>query len=275
VAVAGGEAGAIARTPAGPVTGAVLLAGLKDLGVGEGDRLLVHASLSALGFVPGGAQAVVEALKAAVHPNGLLVAPAFSAHLSDPDHWQAPPVPEAWRAIIRAEAPTFDPAVTPSRGIGAVSELLRTSPGAVRGPHPLLSFTAWGRGAAEVVAPHPVTVALGDGSPLQRLYDLDAKVLFLGSGYATCTAFHLGEHRAGAIDLIANGAPMLADGERCWVAFDLPHYDTDPFETMGVHFEAVHDSRAARIGAADCRAFSLRDAADFAETWMIETAQRG
>lgn len=261
------EAKAIQRTLGGPVTRARISAGLAALGVQAGDRLLVHASLSAFGFVAGGAQAVVEALKASVGATGLLVMPAFTTHLSDPVNWQAPPVPANWWMAIRSETPAFDPAISPSRRIGAISELMRTSPGTVRGPHPHLSFVAWGLGADGVVAPHPVDTSLGDGSPLQRLYDIDAKVLFLGTRYATCTAFHLGEHRAGVVRFRPEGAPMKIDGARSWVAFEGPDYDTDPFDAMGASFEALGGVTDVQIGAAECRLFPLRAAADFAEEW--------
>ena len=151
-----GEVEAIGRTMGGPVTYAEISAGVAGLGVERGERLLVHASLSALGFVAGGAQVVVEGLKRAVGEGGLLAMPAFTSQLSDPVNWQAPPVPRDWWETIRSQAPAFDPASTPSRGIGAVSEALRTSAGAVRGDHPLNSLTAWGTGAEAVVGAHPV-----------------------------------------------------------------------------------------------------------------------
>jgi len=261
------ETRAIERTAGGPVTSTMISAGLKALGVRDRERLLVHASLSSFGFVAGGAQAVVAALQATVGAGGLLVAPAFTSHLSDPVHWRAPPVPEDWWATIRSETAPFDAAVTPSRGMGAISELLRTSPGAVRGAHPHVSFAAWGSRATELVTSHDVAAWLGDGSPLHRLYELDAKVLFLGTGFSTCTAFHLGEHRAGALRFRSDGAPIILNNRRAWVTFAAPDYDTDPFADLGARFEAQSEVMAARIGAAECRLFSIRAAVKFAEAW--------
>lgn len=108
---------------------------------------------------------------------------------------------------------------------------------------------------------------MGDGSPLHRLYELDAKVLFLGTGFSTCTAFHLGEHRAGTVRFRTDGAPIILNSRRTWVTFSAPDYDTDPFADLGTRFEAQREVMAARIGAAECRLFSIRAAVNFAEAW--------
>jgi len=147
---------------------------------------------------------------------------------------------------------------------------LRTTPGARRGPHSQVSFAALGRGADEVVSNHAVRAWLGDGSPLQRLYDRDAEVLFVGTSYATCTAFHLGEHRAASIAFRPDGAPMMAEGTRAWANFDAPDYKTDAYALIGAAFEAQGGVRTGRIGAAPCRLFKLRHAADFAQAFVCK-----
>lgn len=257
------EAEVIQATVGGPVTVGRLRDDLARLGVRPGDVLLVHASLSSLGFVPGGAQAVVEALTGAVGSNGTITVPTFTGHLSDPMNWRSPPVPRSWFDAIRSHMTAYDPTRSPGRGMGAISEEVRTAPGARRSAHPHVSFAALGPQADEIIAPHPIETWLGDGSPLQRLYDSDARVLFLGTSYATCSAFHLAEHRAARLTFVRSGAPVVVHGSREWLRFDAPSYDTTDFEAFGSAMEASIPVVSGTVGMAVCRLFSLGAAVDF------------
>ncbi|HLL34713.1 MAG TPA: AAC(3) family N-acetyltransferase, partial [Streptomyces sp.] len=78
--------------PTGPlVTRDTLRGQLRDCGVRPGETLLAHSSLSSLGWVNGGAVAVVRALLDVLGPDGTLVVPAQTADLSDPATWSNPP----------------------------------------------------------------------------------------------------------------------------------------------------------------------------------------
>jgi len=188
------ENSAIARAER-PNTRESLAVDLRALGVAQEMTLLVHASLSALGWVAGGPVAVVQALIDAVTPQGTLVMPANTADNSDPADWLYPPVPEAWWPIIRAQMPGFDPAITPTRMMGRIAETFRTWPGTVRSGHPQASFSAWGREAQVIIANHSLEFSLGETSPLARIYERDGWVLLLGVGHGSNTSFHLGEYR--------------------------------------------------------------------------------
>lgn len=136
--------------PAGPLcTHKSLTSQFHSLGVISGDILLVHSSLSSLGWVNGGAEAVVLALLDVLGETGTLVVPTQSSDNSNPAHWQHPPVPEEWKATIRETLLPYNPRTTRTNGMGVIVETVRTWPGAVRSLHPQTSFTAVGLKAEE------------------------------------------------------------------------------------------------------------------------------
>lgn len=262
------EAAAIERV-ADPVTVNSLAADLRALGIEPGDSLFVHSSLSALGWVAGGPPAVVDALQAVVTDEGTLAMPTFSSQLSDPAVWSSPPVPEDWVETIRAETPPYRPAVTPTRGVGAIPECFRSYPRTHRSAHPITSITAWGADAAEIVADHGLDYRLGDGSPLADLYDRGTRVLMLGTDHATNTSLHLAENRA-ALDSepVTEHAPIRRDGERVRVAFENVPEDTDDFPDCGRAFERAVGAVTGEVGAATARLLDQRDLVDFAVDWF-------
>ena len=85
-----------AETTNFPATVPSLAADFAALGVQPGMVLIVHSSLKSLGWVNGGAVAVILALEQVLGAEGTLVMPTHSADNSDPAHWENPPVPESW-----------------------------------------------------------------------------------------------------------------------------------------------------------------------------------
>lgn len=250
-------------------TRASLTGDLSALGISPGTTLLVHSSLSSLGWVCGGVPALVQALTDAVGPSGTVVVPTQSGECSDPAEWQNPPVPESWWETIRAQMPAYDPDVTPTAGVGRVPESLRTWPGAVRSAHPQTSFAALGPRARELMEPHPLQDSLGPGSPLGRMARSGAQVLFLGTGYATCTAFHLAEYRLPAAPRTNGGAPVRSpSGARVWAEFTDVALDEEDFPRIGADFELHAPVTVGTVGAATARLFPMAEAVDFAAAWM-------
>ena len=251
-----------------PVTREGLAADLAAIGVADGSTLLVHTSLSSLGWVAGGAHAVVLALLDVLGPAGTLMVPTHSSHLSDPAAWKHPPVPAAWWPIIRESMPAYDPLLTPTRSMGVVPDTVSRLPGAVRSDHPAYSFCAVGPHAAEVVTGHSLSFGLGDGSPLARCYDLGADVLLLGVGHGNDTSLHLAEARSGAVATVTRGAPVLVDGVRRWVTFEDFDIDTDDFEVVGAAAAAAGLERTGPVGYGTARLLRQPALVDFATDWF-------
>jgi aminoglycoside 3-N-acetyltransferase len=254
-----------------PQTRQSLTGDLGALGVSEGDALLVHASLRSLGWVCGGATAVVEALVDAVGPTGTVAVPTHTAGNSDPARWHRTgpaPVPADWWPAIRDALPPFDPATSPGMGMGAVSEAVRTWPGALRSGHPQTSFVALGPAAGHVVANHDRTCHLGERSPLARLAEHDAKVLLLGVGFAVCTAFHLAEYRLPDPPIRTYSCVVATPAGRTW--FDYPDValDDGDFAALGADLEGTGAVAVGPAGAAQARLFRLAPAVDHAVGWL-------
>ena len=252
------------------VTKSTLLRDLQDLGITSGMTLIVHTSLSSLGWVCGGEQAVVEALQQALGSEGTLVMPAHSAQLSEPARWKNPPVPEDWLETIRREMPAYDLRLTPTRVMGAVAELFRSGEDVRRSSHPALSFAAWGSSRDNVVESHSLDDGLGESSPLARLYELDAHIFLLGVDHDKNTSLHLAEYRwnGSATRRITESAPILIDGQRRWVDYRDIDHDSGDFLAIGRAFEATSDFNVGAVGKATAKLLSLPEMVDFAVKWM-------
>ncbi|MFC1402523.1 AAC(3) family N-acetyltransferase [Streptacidiphilus sp. N1-5] len=258
------------QPPAGPMcTRDSIASELRAAGVRSGETLLVHSSLSSLGWVCGGPVAVVQALLDVLGDNGTLVVPAHSGDNSDPAIWVNPPVPEDWWPGIRASMPAYDPRTTPTDGIGVVPETVRTWPGAVRSAHPQTSFAAVGPRAAEILDDHALDCRLGERSPLARLEQVGARILLLGAGFGSCTAFHLAEYRIPAPLVDVSFALTTPQGRR-WETVRDTSIDEDRFDELGAAFERDRPVLRATVGAAQVRLFPLADAVAYAAVWLAE-----
>ena len=258
-----------------PATVESLQADLHALGVKPGMVVLVHSSLSAMGWVCGGSVAVIAALQKALGSTGTLVMPAHSPDLTEPSGWESPPVPESWWPVIRENMPAYDPVLTPTRSMGIIAETFRKQKGVLRSAHPQVSFCACGPQASRITDNHALAFGLGEHSPLARIYDLHGFVLLLGVDHSNNTSMHLAEHRATfpTKRVIQQGAPIATADSRRWATFEDVDIDSSDFDRIGEDFlrsDAGHVVRRGRVGLADCQLMPQRDVVDFTVSWLEE-----
>ncbi len=246
---------------------------LKALGVKKGMVLLVHSSLSAIGWVSGGAVAVIIALQEALGDTGTLLMPTHSTDLSDPSQWENPPVPESWWQTIRDTMPAYDPDLTPTRSMGKIAETFRKQKGVLRSTHPQRSFCASGPQASYIIDNHSLAYGMGENSPLARIYGLGGYVLLLGVGHSNNTSIHLSEYRADfpTKRVIQEGAPISQTGSRTWAIFEDVDVDPSDFDRIGADFLCSDDGKLVqrgKVGIADCQLMPQRTIVDFAVNWL-------
>ncbi|MFE9764872.1 aminoglycoside N(3)-acetyltransferase [Streptomyces sp. NPDC005808] len=248
---------------------------LTELGIGENGVLLVHASLRSLGKVEGGAATVLRALRRALGPDGTLVVPAFTSDNSSTSAAHMERVrglSDEARAAFRERMPPFDPATSPSTGMGILAETARLHPQSLRSAHPQTSFAALGPHATKITDDHHPDCHLGEKSPLARLHELHAQILLLGVGFNRCTAFHLGEYRVDSPPQRSYRCVIRRDGRRQWWEYVDVALDDSDFATLGTEFERAASGttavRAGTVGSARCRVVGFVDAVDFAQEWF-------
>ncbi|MFW5867533.1 MAG: AAC(3) family N-acetyltransferase [Armatimonadota bacterium] len=149
-----------------------ILTGLREVGLSEGDVVLVHSSLSSFGHVEGGADVVIDALLDAVGDGGTVVVPTFT-----------------WNDFHDAEAVTLDLVNASCKDeVGIIPETFRLREEATRSTHICHSVAAIGPRAREVLG-HGVS-SFGAGSTFHALYDHNAWCLLLGVEFTSCTELH-------------------------------------------------------------------------------------
>ncbi len=245
------------------------------LGISSGQTIMVHTSLSSIGFVCGGAQIVIEALLESVGPEGTIMMPTQSWKNLDPEtgvHWEEP---REWWQAIRDNWPAYDKHITPTNTMGAVAEMFRTWPGVMRSNHPARSVAAYGKHSEYLTANHDFSNIFGENSPIDRLYKLDGYVLLIGVDYDKNTSIHLADAKAeyASKHMVKESSAILEDGKRVWKTYETLYVDGEDFIAIGTDFEKNCVVHKEQLGNATLRFMKQRELVDFAVKW-IETNRK-
>ncbi len=154
-----------------------LIKDFRQIGLKKGDIALVHSSLKSLGFVNGGANAVVKALMEVLGPNGTLAMPTN---------------PMRGGVLLNCQRGGFIFDLKKDRAYtGAIPNFLLTVKGIHRSIHPTHSISAIGRYAKEITEKHHIgNRTYGENSPWAKIIELNGKILGLGITLAWTTQYH-------------------------------------------------------------------------------------
>lgn len=159
-----------------------LINALSEAGIKQGDSILVHSSLSALGHVNGGAISVIRALQTTVGNSGTVMMPSFSCfedRHGEFGQWWDPKTSNVYTGII--------------------SQLFWQQAGVLRSHHPTHAVAAWGQDAKFFTENHFIegdrvsfwgTGAFASTSPWQKMIDRNVKCVMLGCSFNAMTLCH-------------------------------------------------------------------------------------
>ncbi len=149
---------------------------LRALGVRPGRDLIVHSAMSRLGFLEGGAEAFIGAVRDVVGPEATILMPCY-------------PMKRNMLQTMEEDTP-FHVAEDEST-MGKITRVFRVMPGTMRSAHPTHSVAASGPRAREYTERHHLSLSpCGPGSPFLLLAQHGGDVLCVGTGVGKVTNHH-------------------------------------------------------------------------------------
>lgn len=215
---------------------------LAQIGISQGDVLLVHTAFSKVKPVNGGPRGLIDILIDYLGEHGTLVMPTMSYK----------------------DEQVFDPLTTPCKDeMGILADTFWRLPD-VRRSDNHGAFAAYGQYADQITASHPIDVPHGLNSPVGRVYELDGKVLLLGVDHTSNTTIHLAESLAGARYRCQAGVTILKDGQPEWFKYEEINHCCQKFGLMDEWLDARSLQLRGQIGHAGARLIRSKNIVDIA-----------
>ncbi len=222
-----------------------ILRDIKNIGIKENDKIIIHSSMKKVGSTEGGGDTVLDAFCDYLGREGLVVLPCHT-----------------WQSVKEYEN-VYD--VNVPSNLGLLPNLFRVRKGVYRSLHPTHSMCAFGKGAKEFVDGEIGNDCFcGKGRCMNKLLDMGAKVLLMGVTLTSCTFFHLIEEQTTLDHYWFNDKPdfykiRLDNGE----IIENPVYDTkiDTSKYFDNALSIVKNEKTTRlgkIGNAECILFECQ-----------------
>jgi len=237
-----------------------LVQGFKDLGLRDGDTVLVHSSLSSFGYVDGGAETVIDSLLEAVGESGTVMVPTLTGKPTDG----------------RESPPKFDVRVTPC-WTGRIPETFRQRPEARRSLHPTHSVSAIGAGKNELLKGHENGASPCDRfSPYYKNAMAGGYVMLIGVDQESNTTIHCCEEVAGVpyhlqkdiTDIVIKGY----NGEEIVVRNRLHDWNKPPtdFNRFDAVFREHGIMKTGKIGNSTIRLINAKAMVELAVDMLVK-----
>jgi len=144
----------------------MLVDNLKAIGITNGDTLLVHSSLSKIGYLQEGPKTLIKAILQVIGAEGNLLMPTSPNNVYQLNYIQ--------------NTPFFDVLNSPSK-TGAITECFRTYPGVKRSLHPTEPVSAIGPKADYFLNDHfKQLTPYNKNSPFYKVGEQKGKTLYIG-----------------------------------------------------------------------------------------------
>ncbi len=253
----------------GHVSRTQLISGFESLGLRPTCRVMVHVSLSSLGFVEGGAETVVEALRETAGDEGAVIIPSFRDAIRS-DHYG---LHECRDGCPRDLCPSRERGYT-----GVVGETVRQQPDALRSCHPTHSWVGIGEDSKFLLEGHRHSLTpCGADSPFFRLMMRDGVILLIGVIVKSITNIHAVEDARNvpylsAVDPANRHATYTTSGRR--VQYVYPELLQAAFREAGI-------LRSERVGSTWCHVIDARVLGSFLwratedDPWCLVLRPRG
>jgi len=233
----------------------------RRLGLCEGDRVVMHASLSSIGIVEGGAAMVLHRLLNVLGKNGALLMPTFTSvtrHTSTHDRFTKP---GCWCEGRESRHLPFIPELQPDREIGEIAHRLCSWPASRRSRHPAFSFAAVGHKSDELVRNYSLTDPL---APLKVLLEDEPFVLTIGVELDSVAAIHVAEERHVPSKFVNERALAVGSTGQVWVDLVAPGCSAG-FHKLANHINPK-DIRQVDIGSTAALLYPMKQ--------LVATAER-
>ncbi len=223
-----------------------LVTALEKIGLRPPCDLMVHASLSVLGMVEGGAETVVSALREVSGRDGAVIIPSFRDAIRS-DYYALRQCQSCCpQGICLSQEQGYT---------GIIGETVREQPDALRSCHPTHSWVGVGGNARFLLEGHRHSLTpCGKDSPFFRLMEHDGKILLLGVDVNSLTNIHAVEDARNvpylsAIDPPRRHATYTTSGRRIQYVYP---------ELLHAVFREVGLLQSGKVGAGMAHLLSAR-----------------